>query len=174
MALREEFSDALRRAEEWRSKGRAPREIFLHQVIAGGQRSGKTYLARQYINALVAGGFVEDKVVEVTFPGRFTHDMLKDAQHAKGGVLLVDDIYGSDPMGALNDIRHAMVTNECTVVLLGSEELTKNILRDDALAQRMNRPVILKQEPDEALQHPMSVRRNPFTLRPRGRKAENA
>jgi hypothetical protein len=176
MALREEFREALERAEVARQQQRKP---FLHQVIAGPGRSGKTHLARQYIKALVDKGLVEDKVEDFWFPGKHMREAQHHAERAKGGILLVDDIpnlrtVNQQETSALRELAEIIIDNECTVVMLGAEDTLRHFMDDRGIQHRMNRPVILTQEADNALQHPISVKKNPFTLRKPGRKAETS
>lgn len=166
MPLKQEFEEAIEAALERRKKRGAGDDAarpFLHQAIAGPPNSGKSYLARQYIRALVENGMVEDKVHEFYFPGKFMQETTHTAARAKGGVLLIDDInslptVNTHERNALRELAEIIIRNECTVVMLCAEDTLRHFMDDEGIKRRMNRPVILKQEDDIALPHPIHVK----------------
>lgn len=178
MPLRQEFANAIETALKLRKRIAAGEKLhlpFLHQAIIGPPQSGKTFLADQYIKALQKSGLVNDKIIYAE--PRFLHEIKRDIEQAKGGVLYVDDLrgLGSDQMrdNALPYIRDAIVKNECILVMLGSTSLMDDLMRDPGLMRRMNPPVVLTPEPETALPHPIHARK-PLTFRARKDREEPA
>lgn len=177
MALREEFTDSIRKAEEARQQ-KPERRPFLHQAIAGPSQSGKTFLAHQYMDELVKRNLAEGRYAYFEPPRFSGQDPMKKVNEAKGGFLIFDDLSGREAEHTArlieDTIRMAIIKNECTLILLGTHDGLKRFTWDDALAARMNKMIVITEESPLALQHPITVKKKPFTLRTRGRKEEIA
>jgi predicted AAA+ superfamily ATPase len=165
--MRKEFEDAIAFAARSRQKD-AEALPFLSIGIAGPSRSGKTHIAREYIDALADKKLIDPKkVLQISYSDydRFSRtpreDIDKDTEKAKGGVLIVDDIEPRKGVASVGrdlldrKIEDAICRSECVVILVGTVEGLDKFKHNPALTRRMCEFTVLTREGDFALPHPV-------------------
>lgn len=179
----EKFRRAMKEAAGQRARGKGlARSLSL--CIEGPAMSGKTYIAREHLDALAKRGLIDGKKIQHFYHGDLdntrrggTAELDRALARARGGAIIVDDISPMrSPEGETANRRlmdrliDAISSGDCVVILIGSPEGLACYREDHAVMNRMCDYIILTPEAETALPHPIKALSPLRFVKPTARK----